>query len=249
VSGDPEIPVPVPPPALPPARVVLEPDAVHVWLASLESAGNEAVLPPADRERAERTATATIRRRFVRGRELLRSVLASYTGTAPGDLVLDETADGKPFLRGRPGDVRFNLTHTGDLWAVAVAAGREVGIDVERTDRRVDVPAVSRRLFAAAEHEAIAALPDAEARTVFFRCWTAREAVVKACGTGMMIPRVDFVVEAPPARPLAIRSAGADAFPWWVRELPAPAGHVGALAVEGVPARVSSFVLRDTFAD
>jgi len=202
-----------------------------------------------ERERAARAATAAVRRRFVRGRELLRNVLASYTGTAPGDLVLDETPDGKPFVRDRPGDVRFNLTHTGDVWAVAVTSGREVGIDVERTARRVDVPGVARRLFAPEEAEAIAALPEGERLTAFFRCWTAREAVVKACGTGMLIPRVDFRVEAAPGRALAVRGAGPETFPWWVRELPVPAGHVGALAAEGAPARVSFFVLRDTLTD
>jgi 4'-phosphopantetheinyl transferase len=249
VSGGPEIPAPAPPPVVPPARVLLEPDAVHVWLASLERGGDESILSPEERERAERAATRRVRRRFVRGRELLRSILASYTGAAPGDLVLETTADGKPFVRGRPGDLRFNLTHTGDVWAVAVAAGRELGIDVESADRRVDVPAVSRRLFAREEADAIAALPETERRVAFFRCWAARESVVKACGTGMMIPRVDFVVEAPPAAALAVRAAGPDPFPWWVRELPVPAGHVGALAVEGAPARVSFFVLRDTLAD
>jgi len=249
VGGGPEIPAPVPPPAVPPGRIELEPDAVHVWLASLVRDGDESPLSAEERERAERAATPAVRRRFVRGRELLRSILASYTGSAPRDLVLGRTPDGKPFVEGRPGDVRFNLTHTGDVWAVAVAAGREVGIDVERADRRVDVSAVSRRLFARTEAEAIAALPEGNRRTAFFRCWTAREAVVKACGTGMMVPRVDFLVDAPPAGPLAVRPAGADPFPWWVRELPAPAGHVGALAVEGAPARVSFFRLRDTLVD
>ena len=183
---------------------------MHVWLGSLAAAGDESALSAAERERAARAATAAVRRRFVRGRELLRNVLSAYTGTAPGELEIAETPDGKPFLPGSAADVRFNLTHTGDVWAVAVAAGREVGIDIERTDRRVDVPAVSRRLFAPEEAAAIAALPDAEQRAAFFRCWTAREAVVKACGTGMMIPRVEFVVDAPPRRPLTVRAAGDD---------------------------------------
>lgn len=237
------------PPALPPARVTLEPGAVHVWQAFLDDPGDESLLSPAERERAERAGTAAIRRRFVRGRSLLRNVIAAYTGAPPAALELGETPDGKPFLRRPDVALRFNLTHTGFVWAVAVADGCEVGIDVERTDRRVDVDAVSRRLFAPAEAEAIAALPEAERRTAFFRCWTAREAVVKACGTGMLVPRVSFRVEARPAGPLVVRAAGSEPFPWWVRELPVPPGHVGALAVEGAPARVSSFVLRDTLAD
>jgi 4'-phosphopantetheinyl transferase len=247
-DGPPVIPAPVEPPAVPPDRVELEPDAVHVWQASLDGSGDESVLSPPERERAERAATATVRRRFVRGRSLLRSVLAAYSGVSPAELELGETPDGKPFLVRPSGPLRFNLTHTGSVWAMAVAAGRDLGIDVERTDRRVDVEAVSRRLFAPAEAEAIARLPEAERRPAFFRCWTVREAVVKACGTGMLVPRVSFEVDARPLRPLAVRATGSPPFPWWIRELPVPPGHVGALAVEGAPARVSSFALRDRLA-
>jgi 4'-phosphopantetheinyl transferase len=219
-----------------------------VWHASLDEPGDDSVLSPAERDRAARAGTATIRRRFVRARSLLRTVLAAYAGARPAELEIVETPDGKPYLRRPAGPLRFNLTHTGPVWALAVAAGREVGIDVERTDRRVDVDAVSRRLFAPAEAAAIAALPEDERRPAFFRCWTAREAVVKACGTGMLVPRVAFRVDAGPAGPLGVRGTGPDPFPWRVLELTVPPGHVGALAVEGAPASVSSFVLRDTLA-
>jgi 4'-phosphopantetheinyl transferase len=219
-----------------------------VWQASLDAPGDERVLSPAERERAARSGTAAIRRRFVRARSLLRTVLAAYAGAPPAELELVETPDGKPYLRRPAGALSFNLTHTGSVWALAVAAGREVGIDVERTDRRVDVDAVARRLFAPAEAAAIAALPEDERRAAFFRCWTAREAVVKACGTGMLVPRVSFRVDVRPAGPLDVRGAGPEPFPWRVLELTVPPRHAGALAVEGAPARVSSFVLRDTLA-
>lgn len=219
-----------------------------MWQASLEDPGDESLLAPEELARAERCASARIRARFVRGRSLLRTVLAAYTGVPPSGIAFRETPEGKPHLQGDGADVRFNLTHTGGIWALAVACGREVGIDVERADRRVDVESVARRLFAPSEAAAIARLPESERRAAFFRCWSAREAVVKACGTGMLVPVVTFEVEADPARPLAVRAAGDAPFPWWIRELPVPPGHVGVVAVEGAPSRVSSFVLRDTLA-
>lgn len=220
-----------------------------MWQASLDGRGDESVLSPEERARAARTVTATLRSRFVRARTLLRTVLAAYVSVSPRALELRETPDGKPFVVRPPGSVRFNLTHTGSLWALAVAAGREVGIDVERLERRVDVPSVSRRLFAPSEADCIARLPESERREAFFRCWTTREAIVKACGTGMLVPRISFEVDPDPSRPLTVRGTDSGPFPWWVRAVPVPPGHVGALAVEGAPELVSSFVLRDTLAD
>src|SRR3979409_2142049 len=67
----------------------------------------------------------------------LRDVLAAYLETSPEAIRIVDGAHGKPELAG--GELHFNLSHSGDVGLVAVAAEREVGGDVQRTDSRSDV--------------------------------------------------------------------------------------------------------------
>lgn len=219
----------------------LGPGEVHVWQAVLDDGADEetdgAVLSDRERRRAARFAGPGLRRRFVRSRALLRRLLAGYAGCAPGSLVFEEGAEGKPYLAGSP--IRFNLTHSGPLWAVAAAVDRELGIDLERTTRRLDVSGVSRRMFSPAEQEAVRGLPDELRVTGFFRCWATREAIVKAMGVGMFSLDESFEVDLDPRRPLAVRAG--DGFPWCVGTIPVADGAIGVLATEGAPDRIRSW--------
>lgn len=240
-AGPLAVPAPVPPPAPPPARTELAPGEVHVWQAPLAGTADESLLSEEELLRAGRAATASGRERFVRTRSVLRRVLAGYAGADPAALRFGEGPEGKPFLRRPGGGPTFNLSHAGSLLVLAVARGQDVGIDVERVDRKVDMEGVAQRLFAPSERAFLARL-EGEAKTrAFFRCWSTREAVVKGLGRGMLTPDVELEVEADPGRPLAVRVGGGA--PWWVAPLPVPEGFFGVLAVEGEPELLRSFEL------
>ena len=113
------------------------------------------------------------------GGDELRSVLGRYVD----DLRFDTAPLGKPFLVGRA--VRFNLSHSGDLAAVAVARRREVGVDVERLRPVHREARVARRIMSDAEHAQYLALPEAERGGFLLRTWARKEALVKAAGTGI----------------------------------------------------------------
>ncbi|WP_205699538.1 4'-phosphopantetheinyl transferase superfamily protein [Conexibacter sp. SYSU D00693] len=80
-----------------------------------------------------------------------------------------------------PGD-HGSASHTGDLLVLAVCAQAPVGVDVERVVPR-------RRGLASRLHPreqvALAATPDDEWDAAFTGLWTAKEAVLKARGTGL----------------------------------------------------------------
>jgi 4'-phosphopantetheinyl transferase len=235
-----EIPEAVPVPPEPP---VLTAGEIHVWRAELTGPADPAELPSPDKERAERLRIRQARDRFVRSRRLLRSILASYVDD---DLRFDTTGQGKPFLidsdRGRSA-IRFNLSHSGSLWMVAVARDREVGVDVERLDRRVDVDRLASRLFSAREREALQALSGARKRAAFLRTWACREAIVKAMGEGMFSHSDRFEVEADPGSPLAAWAPDGGDWPWRIGLVPGPPDRVCVLAVEGEPATIRSWRL------
>lgn len=91
---------------------------------------------------------------------------------------------GKPFLPDHP-DLQFSLSHSGP-WAVCAVADHPVGVDVEGLRCSAEL---ARRYFH--REEAVLA-EEADSRC---RIWTAKEAFVKALGTGLTIPLDSFLVE------------------------------------------------------
>jgi len=84
-------------------------------------------------------------------------------------------------------DVTFNLSHSGGIAMLAFTRRREIGIDVEQVRRDFDVEAIANRFFSAAEHAQLAELPAANRFEAFFRCWTRKEAYIKATGEGLSL--------------------------------------------------------------
>lgn len=226
-----------------PAALDLRPDTVEVFRASLDADdGNlarlESWLSAEERARATRFAFDRERRAFVASRGLLRSLLARATGTTPGEAEIVADANGKPRLGGRCGQgrIRFNLSHSGDVWACAVALHREVGIDVEevRPDRGGD--RIAERTFSPVEIGALRALPEADRVFAFHRCWTRKEAFLKARGLAVTVPLDSFEVSLAPGEPpriLATRPDPAEASRWTLHDLDFTPGFAGALCVEG----------------
>lgn len=164
---------------------------VRLWLARLDDFDPETLAPAlddADRGRVAKIADAGARRRAVVSRGLLRRVLASGLGVAPAALRFTLSAHGKPRLetdataRDAP---QFNLTHAGGWWLMAVADG-PVGIDLEMTGRAVDAARLAGRVFTPGERAALQLVAGDESatRAVFLDCWTRKEALLKALGTG-----------------------------------------------------------------
>jgi 4'-phosphopantetheinyl transferase len=104
------------------------------------------------------------------------------------------TADGKPFI---PGGPEFNISHSGELVALAVAQSGAVGIDIEEI-RPVDTKDFSRYLPEVADlHEKD---DPAFVSHLFFDCWTQKEAVLKGCGKGLLAPLEQVILQQGTAR-------------------------------------------------
>jgi 4'-phosphopantetheinyl transferase len=182
--------------AEPPA---LAADAVHVWSAPLdgELAANAELyklLAADERERASRFRVADAKRRFVAARAALRKVLGGYLGVSPREVAFKYEANGKPRLnRAAAADLHFNLAHSGEMALIAATRGCEVGVDVERLREVNHWREIAERFFDPREVGEIDDLPPPERLGAFMRCWTAKEAVLKALGIGITRP-LDFYV-------------------------------------------------------
>jgi 4'-phosphopantetheinyl transferase len=196
---------------------MLAEDEIHVWLARVDVPAETLVraaelLNDAERTRAESFRFDDDRARSIIARSTLRLLLGRYLDSDPRDFRFVLGEHGKPALAGH--ELEFNVSHSGSRVAIAITSNTPVGVDIEcdRPMRRAH--AIAKRFFAPAE----AAEVERDV-TRFFPIWTAKEAVIKALGTGLAMDLRSFE---------AFNMEG-----WFVRALSLEDGYHGAVAVRG----------------
>ncbi len=199
------------------------------------------MLSSEEQRRAARFHFERDRRRFIGSHAALREILSLYLGEPPASLEFVTRVHGKPELAS--GAPRFNLSHSGELALIGVAGNRELGVDVERVRAQVAIERIARRFFSASEAAALFAYPGSERDAAFFRCWTRKEAYVKARGGGLRIPLASFDVSLDEGRARLLRAP--DIERWTLHSLAVPPGYVAAAVVEGEPEQVGVFDWRE----
>lgn len=220
-------------------RLGLEPRRVDVWRVRLDGPmppDPEGTLSADERRRAASFLFPRHRRAFVRARASLRAILARYLGEGPEHLGFVLGPHGKPELADPKSALRFNLSHSGGLALLAVSRAREVGVDVEALRPVPDAEAIAERFFSPAESAALRLLPTEQRLLAFFRCWTSKEAYLKAIGDGLAKPLDGFDVAVDPGAPARLLRVACDreeARRWSLLALDAGPGYVATLSAAG----------------
>jgi 4'-phosphopantetheinyl transferase len=207
---------------------------VRLWLVDTERAPPDVAgtLSPAERRRAARIVVPARAREFAATRAALRTILARELGIAPGEVRLRDRQRGKPALdSAHAADLRFNVSHTRGLSLVALAPGRDVGVDVERVDPGRAVDGLIRTQLTARERRSLGELHGRARRRTFFALWTAKEAALKADGTGIAMPL--SAVEAPVGEGRVHIVGGVAPRSWRIRRPRVPAGVSAAVVAGG----------------
>ena len=195
------------------------------------------ILTADETERARRLVAPSVRRGFVGGRWLLRSAVATLASVEPRSLELQAGRFGKLFLAGHERlALSFNLSHSGDLVALALVRGRRVGIDIEAERPLTDLALLARRILGPRERERFETLPQNARGAALLAAWTRKEAVLKAIGTGISggLSTVEVIAD-------TVVAADETSATWWVHTLPMPPGFHGAIAIEGDIPRVGTW--------
>ncbi|WP_116473673.1 4'-phosphopantetheinyl transferase family protein [Zobellella maritima] len=119
---------------------------------------------------------------FLMGRYLLRQLAGRRLGIPGEQLEIRVDHRGKPALVGQP--LFFNLSHSGSLLTLALDSHAKLGVDVET--RRLSVSQahrLARRYLHPDEQRWLMA--QRHPAHDFIRLWTAKEALVKAQGSGI----------------------------------------------------------------
>ncbi|MFO1104263.1 MAG: 4'-phosphopantetheinyl transferase superfamily protein [Methylocystis sp.] len=160
------------------------------------------LLDESETARAQRFAFESDRRAYVAAHALLRARLSQRSiDVSPREWRFGATPHGKPFLLGPSAGLSVSLSHTRGMVAVAIASGREIGVDVESALTPRNALNVAERYFAPEEAELLRSESDPVTRNeIFFAIWTLKEAVLKADGRGLARGLDSFVVRlSPPA--------------------------------------------------
>ncbi len=179
-------------------------------MADLDSDGGErlCVLSAQERDRLARIVDPVQRRRRAASRVALRRALAEALGVPPSDVPLRVAPDGAVRLAGTR-DLWFSVSHAGAIGVIAVSRVGVVGVDVEMPRPAEVVVPIARRWFSTAEAQALEAMTGADAGDAFLRCWTAKEAAVKAVGVGLAHYIGRVVVEPDLSRAVSVVDAPA----------------------------------------
>jgi len=216
----------------------LHPGVVHLWQRRLDASAAEVnaycrLLSSEEQERARRFRVERPRKEFVLTRGTLRTLLAQYLGITPQEVHFRYAVRGKPALEGESG-LCFNVSHTDGLALMAFVMRRTIGIDVENLVRGVDAQRLAERFFSERERQALRSLRGDELQAAFFRCWTRKEAYIKAKGDGLSLALHEFdvsIAEQDRDALLATRPDPTEAARWTVCDVPMGTGYVAAVAV------------------
>jgi 4'-phosphopantetheinyl transferase len=228
-----------------PPIVLPDSTLIQVWRLAIPAVRAADVMPllvEDERLRAARFVFEKDRDQFVIVRGWLRRLCGAYLSCAPEMVRFQYGAAGKPALLANDAevDLRFNVSHSGDYALLAFSLARDVGVDVERVEDRLDVDSLAQSCFSAPELQSFQGCMPGERLTTFFRYWTSKEAYIKTLGGGLSIPLQEFTID---LRSDTVRwrvyTPVSASRPVIVELLPMPAEYAAALAATGTDWRVS----------
>jgi len=146
----------------------IKPNQVSVWCASLKKDYKEAefhhLLSNDELIRANKFYFEKDKANYIYARALLRILSSKYLNIPPQKIQFGYSKYGKPFY------------------------------DIEYIKDNFDVLEIANNFFSKKEIEQLKKIPVSENKRAFFRCWTRKEAFIKAEGSGLSFPLDKFTV-------------------------------------------------------
>lgn len=143
------------------------------------------ILPPPGEAVLIRVGVSPVRQVARReARNVLRAVLAAWSGLPQAEILLTETSRGPAWqasLAGTPLDISLSYG-AGEAW-IGLAHGGRIGVDVMRIGPFAEAQAVARDYLGPAAAAAIAQSPDSG--RAFAAAWAKREAQLKCAKRGL----------------------------------------------------------------
>jgi 4'-phosphopantetheinyl transferase len=212
---------------------------IELWHGSLQQVGWSSVLyllSDEERRRADTLVFERDARRFVVSHALLRMLLSQLTAIPVSQLRLRLERGSKPVLETAMGQpIHFSLSRSEERVLIGFAS-RPLGVDIEWLGRALDIQGLADHVLSRRELDAFGRLDPRDRQKAFLRCWTQKEAYLKAIGEGLHMPLDSVEVSLDPAAPPGLKSICGDqgtAAEWFVEIVTPEEGYIGAVVVPG----------------
>lgn len=226
----------------------LQPSELHVWSVRKSNHENRLqvywdVLDNKERDRALTFRFLKDRHCFIIARGILRTLLGAYLKMAPGQVKFQFCKYGKPYIN-HFSQLRFNISHSGDMILLGFVKKHIIGIDIEYTKREVDVKNIAELFFSEEETTSLFALDEAYQMQAFYNCWTRKEAFIKAVGSGLSFPLDQFVVSLDTTKKATLIETKWDKKEkdkWILNTITPGKDYIGAVSVKGNISNIQSW--------
>lgn len=156
---------------------------LRLWWVDLDAVPADDTPAQAELLRAARFARQDDGRRYLASHAALRHVLGTREAWVAGD-------NGKPALASPP--PHFNISRRGGVALIGVSTTHEIGVDVEPLQAMADADELAQLHFTPHERDGVAREQGTARDLAFLRCWTRKEACMKATGRGLSLAPSTF---------------------------------------------------------
>lgn len=222
------------------AQFVFDESSLHLWALTIDPAESIAatlqpLLSTDETRRADSFKSAHLRLSYTICRGVVRLLLGHYLNIEPSLVQFQYQPKGKPIVA-HFNHLSFNVSHSAEVMLCGVIANGEIGVDVERIRPLTDMHDLARRLYCPEEADELISLPETQRYKAFYRCWTRKEAYLKAVGEGLSAPLNDFRVTLMPTEAARFIHIGGDmdlAHSWSLSDVDVGDLYVAAIAYPG----------------
>jgi len=177
----------------PPVKLSISRSELHIWRIDLCNVNYQleyliSLLSPEEIKRSKRFISERDSYRYQVTHSMKRLILANYLDCDPQCLGFKFGSHGKPVLDNLQNSLRvqFNISHSRDLILIAITAEDSIGIDIEYYKKKLSIESLAEIIFSPLERKFFSELKSQQERKeAFFRCWTRKEAYLKAVGIGL----------------------------------------------------------------
>ncbi|MES2998683.1 MAG: 4'-phosphopantetheinyl transferase superfamily protein [Pseudomonadota bacterium] len=177
-----------------PSKLCISRSEIHVWKTCLSAVskknkGRLVVLSEEENKRLSSFKFEKDRFSYAITHSMKRWVIARYLNELAEKLSFTLNKQGKPAISAQQNwlNLQFNISHSHQLILIALTLDDPIGIDIEYHSDNISIESLKKFIFSSLEKDFFSKLATQEEKNkAFFRCWTRKEAYLKAKGIGLM---------------------------------------------------------------
>jgi len=160
---------------------------INTGAAGLAISNHADILPVEELLRINNLKSVEHQRRSRDSYILRRLILGSITNKSPDQIVFECSDFGKPQIRNGK-DVAFSISHSGNLFAIAISTSRRLGLDIETIAGKCNSFTFLGGHLLGSIDTASGSGSNSVSTISILKNWTLREAYLKASDNGVGIP-------------------------------------------------------------